>query len=274
MENKANYTNKVFSNDDRVIIGNVYTLRESLFKIVFDANKVDELPRQNDFKMFVKQKYVPKGYKLSDYRSKYYVYYNKSGVYPENDQYVQASLSLNTCVLCNDVPFERVVSQIGNIYDNITVFIKSAKNKKMPWNFNVFYFKDENVNKLFSNPNFHKNPHLFDNIRQSNHDEVNCYYENFDKKIYRNEHVTLGSMDNYTEEYIQYRKNLELNSDSPAVSSDVDNDFDCFDDFFAGDISSVSFYDEDCDNSKQKEPSFTQQPVEKEQIKSKHKISL
>lgn len=145
-----------YSNDDRVIVGNVFELDDGLYKIVFDENKLFDIPRKSFFQMCVKKKFVSEGKSLPEYRSPFYVYYNKSGIYPD-DAFVRANLIVDTNRLCDNVPSERTINYIKSVvYDNTTIFMKWAKDEQKSWRYNLFYFKDAEANKTFATVSFHK----------------------------------------------------------------------------------------------------------------------
>lgn len=236
-------TNSIITNDDRVIIGNVFELDDGLYKIVFDENKLFDIPRKTFFQMCVKKKFVPEGKSISKFHSPFYVYYNKSGIYPD-DIYVRANLSVNTNMLCDNVPSERNVNYVkGVVYDNTTIFMKWANDDQKSWRYELFYFKDSEANKLFASPSFHKKD---DNEKKQLVDLSSSSY--------------LGYADFCTEEY--QRCSLELRNGDLS-----DNQLDKFRECYA---------QNNKNNNKQNlnEPSFSQQSVEKLHNKSKHKISV
>lgn len=232
------------SNDDRVIVGNVFELDDGLYKIVFDENKLFNIPRKSFFQMCVKKKFMPEGKSLPEYRSPFYVYYNKSGVYPDDDIYVRAKITVNTNMLCDSVPSERTINYIKSVvYDNTTIFMKWTKDEQKSWRYNLFYFKDAEANKTFASPSFHKK-------------------DDDEKKQFINSTSTfdLGIADFCTQEYHRYCYELK---NEGLSGSQLDKFRECY-------------TQNNSNNVKQNlnKPSFTQQSVEKQQNKSKHKISV
>lgn len=206
-----------YSNDDRVIVGNVFQLEDGLYKIVFDENKLLDIPRKSFFQMRIKKKFVPEGKSLPDYRSPFYVYYNKSGIYLD-DIYVRANLTVDTNLLCDKVPSQRNVNYLkGNINDIVTIFMKWAKDLNQSWKYDMFYFEDEVSNNIFGSLAYHKDVYpKFENVKLHDFQEFEL-----------SSPCSIGNADFCTEEYIRHcfeqkNKNISFADDDFPLTEFVE----------------------------------------------------
>lgn len=153
-EKNNNLSKQVITDNDKVILGNVFWLDEGIYKIVFDEDKVSALPNKVDFELRIKKRYVPQGYKLPAYRSQSYIYYNKSGQY-SFDKYERVKVSLNTLQL-KQAPMVRSYSETtAKVFDNVTVFM-TTPDYKCPEKMSLFYLKEENMTNLFGSYSAHR----------------------------------------------------------------------------------------------------------------------